>query len=214
MRNGMSAMPRLTASFRRNVWLIVCCALIWASVCVSAGVQHHWLDPHRWLWQAGNWLHRPWTPWSAPLAGLTPLHAFGNVLALAAIGVLGHATGARPREALALLIAWPLTTLGLLLWPTISWYAGLSGLIHAAAAIIAWRALTQDGTRGIGVLLAAGLLIKLLLERGWAMPVGFDSHWGFNVVYAAHLCGAVSGLVTAAAVDGAIRLLRKPYRPR
>ncbi|MDR0458722.1 MAG: hypothetical protein LBH10_06840, partial [Burkholderiaceae bacterium] len=158
---------------------------------------------------AGRWRQWPWTPWSAPLVNLTPFHAFGNALALAAVAVLGQAVGARPRDALALLIAWPLSTLGLLLWPAVGWYAGLSGLIQAAAAIAAWRALTQRGARGIGALLAAGLFIKLLLERGWATPIAFDSYWGFNVVYAAHLSGAATGLIAAAAVDGAARALAR-----
>jgi hypothetical protein len=182
--------------------LIACCALAWAGACASAGVQHHWFSAHPWIWLAhGGWF---WTLWSAPLIGLTPFHTFGNVLALVAVGVLGHTVGARLRETLALLIAWPLSTLGLLLWPAVGWYAGLSGVIHAAAAIVAWRALTQRSARGIGALLAAGLLIKLLVERGWAAPVAFDSHWGFNVVYAAHLSGAAVGLIAAAVMDGAV----------
>ncbi|MDR2991949.1 MAG: rhomboid family intramembrane serine protease [Burkholderiaceae bacterium] len=185
----------------RFAWLIACCALAWAGACASAGMQHHWFSAQPWIWQTTHgW--RLWTLWTAPLIGLTPFHTFGNVLALAAVGVLGHTTGARPREALALLIAWPLSMLGLLLWPAVGWYAGLSGVIHAAAAIVVWRALTQRSARRIGMLLAAGLLIKLLLERGWAVPVAFDSNWGFNVVYAAHLSGAFIGFMTAAAVDG------------
>ena len=202
--------PPALPSFRtgRYAWLAVCCTLIWVSLCASASVQRYGFDPQPWLWQqAGGWRHGLWTPWTAPLINLTPFHAFGNVLALAAIGVLGYAVNARSREALALLIAWPLSTLGLLLWPALGWYAGLSGVIHAAAAITAWRALTQRGARGIGALLAVGLLIKLLVERGWTTPVAFDSYWGFNVVYAAHLSGAVIGLIAAAGLDGAVRVL-------
>jgi rhomboid family GlyGly-CTERM serine protease len=191
---------------RSHAWLVTCCALAWAGACLSASVQHHWLHRQPWLWQASAWQQWPWTPWTAPLVGLTPFHTFGNVLALAAVGVLGHTLGARPRETLTLLIAWPLSTLGLLLWPEVGWYAGLSGVIHAAATIVAWRALTQRNARGIGALLAAGLLVKLLLERGWAAPIAFDSNWGFNVVYAAHLSGAAIGLIAAAVMDGAARV--------
>jgi membrane associated rhomboid family serine protease len=197
----------LAALGHRHAWLIVCCTLACAGACLSAGVQYHWLNRQQWFWQAGVWRQWPWTPWTAPLIGLTPFHTLGNVLALVAVGVLGHTVGARLREVLALLIAWPLVTLGLLFWPAVGWYAGLSGVIHAAAAIVAWRALTQHNVRGIGMLLAAGLLIKLLLERGWVVPVAFDSHWGFNVVYAAHLSGAAMGLVTAIVIDGAVCIL-------
>ena len=205
-------MLRVPASsfLRRHVWLIACCALACASAYASAGARRHGFSLPAWIWQSSGWQHRPWTPWTAPLIGLTPFHTFGNLLALAAVGVLGHTVDARPRETLALLIAWPLATLGLLFWPAVGWYAGLSGLIHAAAAIVAWRALTQRSVRGIGVLLAAGLLAKLLLEHGWAVPVGFDSNWGFNVVYAAHLSGALVGLIAAAAVDGAVKIRLRP----
>jgi len=197
----VSALPSLG---RRHLWLIACCVLACVSAGVSASVQHRWIAPHEWhgwIWQANGWWQWPWTPWTAPLVGITPFHTFGNVLALVAIGVLGHAVDARLREALALFIAWPLTTLGLLFWPAVGWYAGLSGVIHAAAVIVAWRAFTQRSTYGIGILLMAGLLIKLLLERGWAVPVAFDSHWGFNVVYAAHLSGAVIGFIAVVMVS-------------
>ncbi|MDR0260514.1 MAG: rhomboid family intramembrane serine protease, partial [Comamonas sp.] len=180
-----------------------------ASALVSLGVRLRWFSPHPWLWQAGDWRQSPWTLWTAPLVSITPFHTFGNVLALVAVGVLGHAVGARLREALALLVAWPLTTLGLLCWPAVEWYAGLSGVIHAAAAIVAWRALTQRSARGIGAWLAAGLLIKLLLERGWVAPIAFDIQWGFNVVRAAHLSGAAAGLIAAAAVDAAATVVSR-----
>jgi hypothetical protein len=173
------------------------------------GIQHHWVGRQPWVWQADLWWQSFWTVWTAPLVGITPFHSLSNLLGLVAVGVLGYAVDARPREALALLIAWPLATLGLLFWPALQWYAGLSGLIHAATAIVAWRALTQRGTRGMGALLAAGLFIKLLLERGWAIPVAFDASWGFNVVYAAHLSGAAAGLAAAIAADGGARILAR-----
>jgi hypothetical protein len=191
--------------------LITCYALVLTSACLSVFVspRHHGGSLHPWIWQAGSWRQSLQTLWIAPLVGITPFHTFGNALTLAAVGVLGHAVGARSNETLALLIAWPLSTLGLLLWPAVGWYAGLSGVIHAAVAIVAWRALTQRGTRGIGTLLAAGLLIKLLLERGWAVPMAFDSNWGFNVARAAHLSGAVVGLIAAAVIDGVARILSR-----
>jgi len=193
----------------RHAWLIACCIPAWASVCLNAGIQYHWLARQPWIWRADLGWSSFWTLWTAPLVSITPFHSLGNLLALAAVGVLGYAVAARPREVLALLIAWPLATLGLLLWPALQWYAGLSGLVHAAAAIVAWRALTQRDTRGMGALLAAGLLIKLLSERGWAIPAAFDSNWGFNVVYAAHLSGTVTGLAAAMAADGGVRILER-----
>ena len=115
------------------------------------------------------------------------------------------------RDALALLLAWPLGTLALLAWPAVGGYYGLSGPVHAAAAILALRALQAPATRWLGLLLAGGLLIKLALERGWAVPVGFDSGWGFNVVFAAHLSSAAVGAALALALQ-VVGLLASPRR--
>jgi membrane associated rhomboid family serine protease len=57
------------------------------------------------------------------------------------------------------------------------------------------RARRNASTRELGWLLLLGLVFKLVLERGWAYPVGFNPDWGCNVVYAAHLTGAALGLV-------------------
>ena len=130
-----------------------------------------------------------------------PTHGLANALALGALAVLGAALPAPPRDALALLLAWPLGTLALLAWPTVGGYYGLSGLVHAAAAVLAVRALRAPSTRWLGHLLAAGLVLKLGLERGWALPAGFDADWGFNVVYAAHLTGALVGATAALLLD-------------
>ena len=63
------------------------------------------------------------------------------------------------------------------------------------------------------LLLAGGLLIKLRLERAWAVPIGFDSGWAFNVIYAAHLTGAVAGAALALLLEACHRLFgRRPPR--
>ena len=65
----------------------------------------------------------------------------------------------------------------------------------------------------LGLLLAGGLLIKLRLERAWAVPIGFDSGWAFNVIYAAHLTGAVAGAALALLLEACHRLFgRRPPR--
>ena len=69
--------------------------------------------------------------------------------------------------------------------------------IHAAAAVLALRALATPERRWLGLLLGGGLAIKLALERGWSVPIGFDTGWGFNVVFAAHLSGAIAGALLA-----------------
>lgn len=200
-------MQRLTF---HPIWLIVCCMLACAGVFVSTGIEFRWLNVHTWIWQAGETLNAPWTLWSGSLVGITPFHTFGNLLALLAVGVLGQSVNARLRDAVALLVAWPLTTLWLLRWSEVSWYAGLSGVIHAAVAIIFWRSIQQRSCFGIGLFLAAGLIFKLLLEHAWNTPIAFDFNWGFNVVYAAHLTGAIAGLACVMIIDKIAQLLGFP----
>ena len=185
-----------------RLWPLTCALLIAASVLLwLAGVRGH-VVPQHWLWHAEYWPLQPWTLWTGPLLHFLGAHLLGNVLALAALAVLGAALQARGSDALALLLAWPLGTLALLLWPSVGGYYGLSGPVHAAAAILALRALQPPAMRWLGLLLAGGLLVKLALERGWAVPVGFDSGWGFNVVFAAHLASAAVGAVLALALQG------------
>lgn len=191
---------------RPFVWPATCALLIAASVAAWLAAAAGRLQPQFWIWHAEHWRAQPWTLWTAPLMHFLPTHGLANVLALGALALLGAALPARPRDTLALLLAWPLGTLALLAWPLIGGYYGLSGLVHTAAAVLAVRALLAPPTRRLGALLAGGLALKLLLERGWAMPVGFDGGWGFNVVYAAHLTGALAGAAGALLLEAAARL--------
>ena len=103
---------------------------------------------------------------------------------------------------------------GALLWvPGVGASYGLGGAVHAAAAILAVRTLQHPDTRVLGLLVAGGLLVKLRLERAWAVPIGFDSGWAFNVIYAAHLTGAVAGAALALLLEACHRLFgRRPPR--
>ena len=75
------------------------------------------------------------------------------------------------------------------------------------------RTLQHPDTRVLGLLVAGGLLVKLRLERAWAVPIGFDSGWAFNVIYAAHLTGAVAGAALALLLEACHRLFgRRPPR--
>ena len=182
---------------RRDAWPLLCVLLIAASALLwRSGVAGH-VVPERWMWQPDLWRQQPWTLWTAGLLHFLWPHLLGNALALAALAVVGASLGATPRDALALWLAWPISTLALLMWPPIGGYYGLSGVVHAAAAIVALRAMAQPPLRWLGLLLGGGLMIKLALERGWVVPVGFDSGWGFNVVFAAHLTGAAAGAAMA-----------------
>jgi len=84
----------------------------------------------------------------------------------------------------------------------------LTGLLMAMLAILAVFAAGRVATRGTGVVLLIVLAFKLLTEQAWTQPVAFDPRWGFNVVLAAHLSGAVAGALWAAAI-GWLPLLRR-----
>jgi len=194
--------------WQRSAWPLACLLLIVASALAGLAVASGRLPPELLTWRRGDWPHAPWTLWSGALLHRLAPHALANMLALAALAVLGATLGARPRDALALLLAWPLGTLGLRCWPQVAAYWGLSGPIHAAAAVLALRALTTADTRWLGLLLGGGLSVKLALEHGWESPIGFDAGWGFNVVFAAHLSGALAGTLLALALNvaGWVRL--------
>lgn len=195
--------------FTAQSWALTCALLIALSGALWLACAAGIMVPQSLVWRAEGWAAAPWTLWTAPLVHFLLAHTLANILILAALGALGSLLSARPRDALALLMAWPLSTLFLLLWPQVDGYYGLSSLAHAAAAILAIRALACPASHRIGQWLGIGLLIKLALERGWDVPIGFDNRWGFNIVYAAHLSGAVAGAAMAL-IDQAFATIRKP----
>ena len=195
------------------LWPLTCLLLIGASALTWLAGASGRVPPELLVWRFEDWRLLPWTLWTGPLLHLVPAHALANALALAALAVLGAALAAPPRDTLALLLAWPLGTLALLWVPGVGASYGLGGAVHAAAAILAVRTLQNPDTRVLGLLLAGGLLVKLRLERAWAVPIGFDSGWAFNVIYAAHLTGAVAGAALALLLEACHRLFgRRPAR--
>lgn len=190
-------------------WPLSCLLMATASAYLGLAGARGWLAPQLLIWHADFWPHLPWTLWTAPLVHFLPAQGLAGALLLAALGVLGAALGASGREVLALLLACPLAMLALLHWPQVGGYWGFPLLIHAAAAALSVRALLQPQLRWLGLLMAGGLIIKLRLERGWQLPVAFDSGWGTNVVLAAHLSGAVAGALMAAWLAALAALLRR-----
>ncbi len=120
-------------------------------------------------------------------------HLIGNLAALAVLAALGAYLGASRCSVTALLIAWPVGTWALCLWPTVGGYGGLSGTLCAMVAILAVHAAAQAAYRPVFYVLSGSLAFKLLAEHGWSQPIAYDPAWGFNVVYAAHLTGALAG---------------------
>lgn len=182
-----------------RAWLVVCgvlgggsVAVAWASGLVS---PVHELTAHPLAWEAHHWVSRPWTLWTSAWVHTSGGSLAGNLLALTGLAVLGAAVGVGRAAAGALTLAWPLATLALLLWPEVTSYAGLGGPIHAAAAVLGMHVLRRPALKPFSLLLFGALGLKLLAERGWAQPVAFDPSWGFNVVFAAHLTGTLSGVL-------------------
>jgi rhomboid family GlyGly-CTERM serine protease len=194
----MSGGVPATAAGGRDLlaWPLLCALLGAASVAVwlaSGAAAHEPLPPAALLWHPTAWWHRPWTLWTAALVHLSGVHLAANLLALGAVAVLGRALDAGRPATLAMLVAWPLTTLTLLAWPQVGSYGGLSGLIHAQVLVL-WSLLAiKKIASPLAMALLLGTAFKLLMEHAWTQPQAFDPNWGFNVVYAAHLGGALVG---------------------
>jgi rhomboid family GlyGly-CTERM serine protease len=182
-------------------------AFIWWATCASLGAAAFvvWqlpVDAQLALrWNASSWPEQPWTLWSAALTHINAAHLSVNLLALLCLCIIGSHLGAGMREAIALLLAWPLLHLALLLWPQVQGYTGFSGLNHAIAGIVsalfAINLVAHRSFQAIGFLLSLMIVAKLLWEAAWAQPLSMDASWGFAVVQAAHLTGFVCGLLLA-----------------
>ncbi len=163
-------------------------------------------QPAAWRWERDNPAAWPWTLWTAALTHLSTGHWLANTAALAALALLGHRLRVGTGAVLALFIAWPLSTLGLLHWPQLTHYSGLSGLVHAGVGVLIAHAAINSIAKPVGFVLAAGLGLKLLSEHAWSAPLVYSNQWGFTVVQAAHLSGAAAGLLCGFVVLGAMRL--------
>ena len=180
-----------------KAWLGLCALLGAGAVAVAAvsGFVSPWsaLGTHLLAWDAKYWLREPWTLWTAAWVHSAGGNLAGNLLALLAVAVVGASLRVGRGAAVALLLAWPLATLGLKLWPALGGYHGLGGPIHAAVMVLWGHVAWRPELKPLSVVLFMAMALKLLLERAWLQPVAFDPSWGFNVIYAAHLTGALAG---------------------
>ncbi len=182
-------------------WVGLCSALALASV-VAQGSG----DPLALAWHASGWMRHPWMLWTASLSHLTPVHLIVNLAALLVMALLGGLLRAQWPATVAVLLAWPIGTLALAWWPQIGYYGGMSGLLMAMLAVLWVDATWQGSSRTASVVLSVVLLVKLLAEHAWSQPIVFDPAWGFNVVQAAHLSGALAGMLCAVLVRAAIAI--------
>lgn len=123
-------------------------------------------------------------------------HLSMNLIALAALTLL-FVRALGPGQWLSLAASAALAIdVGLYLnEPSVAWYVGLSGLLHGLWAGGALQELPDPRSRPIGLV----LLLSLLAKLGWEWlegPVPFTAESaGGPVIVAAHLYGALGGLV-------------------
>lgn len=145
-------------------------------------------------WQPALLVAQPWRAVTAAFVHLTPLHLAANLAGCAVLALLGHRAGLGRREVLAAVVALPLTQLALLLRPELARYAGLSGVLHALAAIAALTLLLRRSRdRLVGAAVALGLVVKLALEHPLGPVLRATPGFDFAVAPFAHLTGAVTG---------------------
>jgi rhomboid family GlyGly-CTERM serine protease len=198
-----------TKPLQDHAWLGLCTAL--GALCIAV-----WLFPVDWQialrWRADGWITAPWTLWTASLTHLSDPHLLANLVVLLCLAIIGDHLGANDLDALAVMLAWPLTHLALLLWPQVQFYAGFSGLNHALAGILIARTaihlIAKRQLSAIGFVFTSLLLAKLILEAPWVQPLRMDASWGFTVVQAAHLSGISCGFLALSWV-AALRLARR-----
>ncbi|MDP3422988.1 MAG: hypothetical protein Q8S32_04430 [Burkholderiaceae bacterium] len=183
---------------RSKLWLALCMLHAVASMLVWwAG------DPLAWqaTWRADHWVQRPWTLWTSAWVHMNTPHLIGNQLAVGALAAMAWLLKPHAGAGAAWLLSWPLMVLCLPLWPQIGHYAGLSGLVHAAVAIVGLHLVLGEmrirKAQRWGGMLLLGLATKLGLEGAWHWPVVWSDASDMSIVQAAHLAGAAVGLVAA-----------------
>ncbi|MBK6471558.1 MAG: rhombosortase [Betaproteobacteria bacterium] len=166
-----------------------------------------WLPAPLLDWQPALALHEPWRAFSAAFVHWSEWHLAANLAGCAVLAALGLG-GQLPRgAALAWLLAWPLTHVGLALQPALAHYGGLSGVLHAGVAVAAlWLLATTHGTRRrIGAAVGTGLLTKVLIEEPWGPPLRLDGGWDIATAPLAHATGALAGVLCAGVMLALLR---------
>ncbi|HUP06647.1 MAG TPA: rhombosortase [Caldimonas sp.] len=165
-------------------------------------------------WQPALARTEPWRAWTAVFVHYSALHLAANAAGAALVATLGAVARVPRASAFAWLVAWPLTQAGLLLRTDLLHYGGLSGVLHAGAAVVAthlaWTA--RGGGRAIGVALAAGLVVKVLLEAPWGPPLRHPAGWDIATAPFAHATGVVAGFACAFAAHALSRHRRASDR--
>lgn len=174
----------------------------WTALAALLGVASlvaWWVPAAPLDWQPARAFDQPWRAWTAALVHWSPLHLGANLAGVVVVGLLGRVARLPAALALAWCAAWPLTQFGLLLRPELARFGGLSGVLHAGVAVAAVALLvaTRGRTRAIGAAIAAGLVLKILLEQPWGPPLREGGDWDIAVAPLAHATGALAGALCA-----------------
>ena len=158
------------------------------------------LDPRGLDWQPSLAGREPWRAFSAVFVHYSTLHLAANLAGVVLVGALGWFAAVSLRSACAWLIAWPLTQFGLLARPDLLHYGGLSGVLHAGVACVAWRLIVngRGQRRAIGALTLAIVALKVVNEAPWGPALRHPPGWDIATAPFAHASGLVAGVVAAA----------------
>lgn len=186
-------------------WLSLCLLLAlpaWLLPWVSLDNPASWpvamqalvLHPDQGWHQTGSsWWGTAWVHGSAP-------HLTRNLAGAALLAAMGWIAQVSWRATAAWLLAWPLTHVGMLWRPELTSYVGLSGVLHAGAAIVAMHQILTPphaNSRKLGSALLAGLVFKIIMENPWGPVLILSSTSAIKVAPWAHFSGVTAGLVCA-----------------
>ncbi|HSC62550.1 MAG TPA: EamA family transporter [Caldimonas sp.] len=182
------------------------CALA-AALAVGAALGYG-RDPLALDWQPALALAEPGRLFSAAFVHYSGLHLLANVAGAALVAALGLVGRVPASVAVAWLLAWPLTHLGLLARPDLVHYGGLSGVLHAGIACVAVRLLVHERgpRRTIAALVLAVVVVKVLSESPWGPALRHPAGWDIATAPFAHASGLVAGVLAALLVEATLRL--------
>lgn len=180
-------------------------------------------DPVRWpatvqalvLHPNQGW-HQTWSSWwsTAWVHGSVP-HQTRNLAGATLVAAMGWVAQVRWRATVAWLLAWPLTHVGMLWRPELTSYIGLSGVLHAGAAIVAMHQILtppHPNSRQLGSVLLAGLIFKIIMENPWGPVLILSSTSAIKVAPWAHFSGVMAGLVCGTLLHSRAGLLHPQFK--
>lgn len=166
-------------------------ALGWTSLDLAQADPLH----ARLVWTHDTAATQPWRCWTAVWVHGSAPHLMGNLLGAVLVALLGVVARVPARFALAWAVAWPLTHLSLLIDPRLQAYGGLSGVLHAGVAVAAVSLLSQPPLRRLGMVVLAGLLLKVGFEAPWRDALVSSATLGVAVAPLVHTTGVAWGLL-------------------